>query len=125
MRLTVLILLLPVVTFLSGLWLLPRDVGDAVVGAFLVWWLLTTVVCFVRGCFIFRHHRRLAWCCFGVVLLQFFLGIVPLMGHVNVRHNAQTQSWWSNKSLQATRDGRSSSAVAEDVIHPACLSSGR
>jgi hypothetical protein len=31
----------------------------------------------------------------------------------------------SNKSLQATRDGRSSSAVAEDIISPACLSSGR
>ena len=32
---------------------------------------------------------------------------------------------WSNKSLQATRDGVSSSAIAEDVIRPACLSSGR
>jgi hypothetical protein len=31
----------------------------------------------------------------------------------------------ANKSLQATRDGRSSSAIAEDVISPACLSSGR
>jgi hypothetical protein len=31
----------------------------------------------------------------------------------------------SNKSLQATRDGRFSSAIAEDVINPACLSSGR
>ena len=29
-----------------------------------------------------------------------------------------------NKSLQATRDGRSSSAIAEDVISPARLSSG-
>ena len=28
----------------------------------------------------------------------------------------------SNKSLQATRDGGSSSAIAEDVISPACLS---
>jgi hypothetical protein len=31
----------------------------------------------------------------------------------------------SNKSLQATRDGGSSSAIAERVISPACLSSGR
>jgi len=31
----------------------------------------------------------------------------------------------SNKSLQATRDGAFSSAIAEDVISPACLSSGR
>ena len=30
-----------------------------------------------------------------------------------------------NKSLQATRDGRSSSAIAEDIISPACLSSER
>jgi len=31
----------------------------------------------------------------------------------------------ANKSLQAMRDGVSSSAIAEDVIRPACLSSGR
>jgi|GEM_PF-1824423 hypothetical protein len=30
-----------------------------------------------------------------------------------------------NKSLQATRDGVSGSAIAEDVTSPACLSSGR
>jgi hypothetical protein len=30
-----------------------------------------------------------------------------------------------NKSLQATRDGAFGSAIAEDVIRPACLSSGR
>ncbi len=30
-----------------------------------------------------------------------------------------------NKSVQATRDGVSSSAIAEDVIRPACLSLGR
>jgi hypothetical protein len=32
---------------------------------------------------------------------------------------------WPNKSLQATRDGVTSSAVADYVINPACLSSGR
>ena len=31
----------------------------------------------------------------------------------------------SNKSLQATRDGVSSSAFADHVINPACLSFGR
>ena len=30
-----------------------------------------------------------------------------------------------NQSLQATRDGALSFAIAEDVISPACLSSGR
>jgi hypothetical protein len=32
---------------------------------------------------------------------------------------------WPDKSLQATRDGRSSSAMAEDIIRPASLGSGR
>jgi len=32
---------------------------------------------------------------------------------------------WSNKSLQATRDGRSSSAIEEAIINPACLISER
>jgi len=31
----------------------------------------------------------------------------------------------ANKSLQATRDDALSSAIAEGVISPACLSSGR
>ena len=31
---------------------------------------------------------------------------------------AHRRAMWSNKSLQATRDGRSSSAIAEDVIQP-------
>jgi hypothetical protein len=30
-----------------------------------------------------------------------------------------------NKSLQATQDGALSSAIADNVISPACLSSGR
>jgi len=47
----------------------------------------------------------------------------------------ETMKPWHNKSLQPTRDGRfrrrcamarqSSSAIAEDVIRPACLSTGR
>jgi hypothetical protein len=37
----------------------------------------------------------------------------------------QTTMTWPNKSLQATRDGGSSSAIAEDIIRPARLSSGR
>ena len=32
---------------------------------------------------------------------------------------------WPNKSLQPTRDGVFSSAIADYVISPACLSSGR
>ena len=54
-----------------------------------------------------------------------FLGSLPPAG----------RGWSANKSLQATRDGgflrrqgyggQASSAIAEDVISPACLSSGR
>jgi hypothetical protein len=37
-----------------------------------------------------------------------------------------TESEFSHSlSLQATRDGRSSSAIADYIISPACLSSGR
>ena len=42
-----------------------------------------------------------------------------------MRDICDMQELWSNKSLQATRDGGSSSAIADDVISPACLSSGR
>ena len=38
---------------------------------------------------------------------------------------SQTTVSWSNKSLQATRDGRSSSASRFTLVGPACLSSGR
>src|SRR5271154_883232 len=37
----------------------------------------------------------------------------------------ELESTWSNKLLQATRDGTLSSTFADDVINPACLSSGR
>jgi len=41
------------------------------------------------------------------------------------RHSPPHTNMTANKSLQATRDGALSSAFAEDVINPACLSSGR
>jgi hypothetical protein len=87
MKLTVLVLLLPLMTFLCGVFLLPRDAGNAVVATFLVWWLLTAVVCFGRGCFIFRRHGGLAWCCFGVVFLQVVLAILPVLGDHSFRHS--------------------------------------
>src|SRR5208283_5398502 len=76
MRLTVFILLLPVIIFFSGFLMASRIDGPAVI-VFLVIWMLASIACFVRGLFIFDSHRRLAWCCFLVALLQFSLAIVP------------------------------------------------
>jgi hypothetical protein len=42
----------------------------------------------------------------------------------NLSH-LQLESTWSNKSLQATQDGVSSSASRFTLVGPACLSSGR
>ena len=47
-------------------------------------------------------------------------------GHDNTTNGkSQATRKWSNKSLQATRDGRSSSASRFTFFDPACLSSGR
>lgn len=46
-------------------------------------------------------------------------------GTVKKLKHAPPQKTQANKSPQARRDGRFSSAIAEDVIRPACLSRGR
>jgi cytochrome bd-type quinol oxidase subunit 2 len=79
MRLTIFILLLPVVMFFVFVFLLRSHASDMLELPFFIFWILTALVCFVRGLFIFRQHRRLAWCCFGVTLLQFILAILPLL----------------------------------------------
>jgi hypothetical protein len=61
----------------------------------------------------------------GLVICGYcFWQVLVIPGYVEAvkRHLTSKRS---NKLLQATRDGRSSSAVAEDVISPACLSSER
>jgi hypothetical protein len=42
-------------------------------------WLLAAAACFIRGLFIWRSHRRLALCCFAVVMLQLPFLFFPLI----------------------------------------------
>ena len=79
MRLTIFILTLPVVMFFGFVFLLRSHASDAFEIPFFIVWIFTALVCFVRGFFIFRQHRRLAWCCFGVALLQVVLAILPAL----------------------------------------------
>jgi hypothetical protein len=66
---TMLVLFLPVVMFSGFLAFHGSDAANATFAL----WMFTTVVCFIRGLFILRRHRRLAWCCIGVALLQIIL----------------------------------------------------
>ena len=77
MRLTVLNLLLPTIIFLIGFFM-PGEVAEAVIGVLVAIWMIATVGCIIRGIYIFRSHRRLAWCCFLVALLQILLAVVPV-----------------------------------------------
>jgi hypothetical protein len=79
MKLTIFILLLPVVMFFGFMFLLRSHASDTLELPFFIFWIFTALVCFVRGLFIFRQHRRLAWCCFGVTLLQVVLAILPAL----------------------------------------------
>ena len=79
MKLTIFILLLPVMIFLSGLILVSRPATDAQIQIFLGVWAAASLVCFIRGFFIFRQHQRLAWCCFIIALLQVVFAILPLL----------------------------------------------
>jgi hypothetical protein len=77
MRLTLLIMLLPVMMFFGFLFALKHNALE--LPGFILW-ILATLVCVVRGIVIFRQHRRLAWCCFGVALLQVVLVVFPFVG---------------------------------------------
>jgi hypothetical protein len=77
MRLTMLVLLLPVMMFFGFLFVIHR--GDALaIPAFIIW-ISTTLVCFGRGFYIFRKQRYLALCCFAVACMQIILAILPAL----------------------------------------------
>jgi hypothetical protein len=64
MRLTLLILLLPVAIFFGWILLQPRlgEAGDSLIPIWFTIWMFATLVCFVWGFFIFRRYRRLVQC---------------------------------------------------------------
>jgi hypothetical protein len=63
------------------------DAGGAMALAVFILWILATLACFIGGFVFFRRQRRLAWCCFAVVLLQVILAILPALADINVRHS--------------------------------------
>jgi hypothetical protein len=79
MKLTISILILPVVIFLAGISLIPRGAGFIWIQLFLGVWALASLLCFIHGFFIFRQHQRLAWCCFVVATVQLVLAILPAL----------------------------------------------
>ena len=65
----------------------------------------------------------------GLLLLIFVMNFMTARARAIQQHSSIETSpvvaMWSNKSLQVTRDGRSSSASRFTSFGPACLSSGR
>jgi hypothetical protein len=81
MKLTIVILLLPL-GLLMGTMIANRDfdaftLPDSLAIPFYFLWIAATLVCLIRGCFIFRHHRFLALCCFAVAVSQIALALMP------------------------------------------------
>jgi hypothetical protein len=72
MRLTVFILLLPLMIFFFGLVFMKHSSAYAALW-FFSFWALASLVCFVWGLVILRRHRRLACCCIAVAALQILL----------------------------------------------------
>ena len=111
--------LLPLVLMLS-----ENDIGNGIGYVFAWLWILSSIGCVVWGFYIMRRYRGLARACLAVGFLHVALVVLlPLLARAKMRTSLDAPV--PNKSLQATQDGRSSSAVAEHVIRPACLSSGR
>jgi hypothetical protein len=74
MKLTLFLLLLPWLAFFGFVYDSAPPLG--------MFWIFTILVCLVRGIYVFRLHRLLAFCCFAVALVQIFLVLLPeLMRH--------------------------------------------
>ena len=79
MKLTIFILLLPIVIFVTGILMIHRPASDTMIETFLGVWAAASLLCFIRGFFIFRHRRWLAWCCFIVAAVQIVFAILPAL----------------------------------------------
>src|ERR1700722_16612878 len=75
---TILMLLLPVATLLGFVFAWHQHY-EGLTFELLILWILTAIICFVRGLFIHHYNRGLAWCCFGVAVLPLPVLVVPLM----------------------------------------------
>ena len=73
MKLTIFILLLPVVTFLVGVFGTPLIQGIS-----FVTYLLSSVACLVWGFYISRRSRILGWLCIAVGVAPLILMLLPV-----------------------------------------------
>jgi hypothetical protein len=80
MKLTIFILLLPWAILLVVGALVHLGINYGWIFLCLGPWMLASLVCFIRGLFIFRRHQRLAWCCFINAAIQLILAIWPELG---------------------------------------------
>jgi hypothetical protein len=69
MKLTMLILLLPVMAFLVGL--VGTRFSHTFHPAFFWVWFLSSIICLERGFRIFRHGRLLGWTCIANGIIPF------------------------------------------------------
>ena len=78
MRLTIHILVLPVMMILGGFFFGRRSdmYSQVLCEAFFYLWIATALVCFVRGFIIWRQHRYLALGCFAVALAPIGLAFI-------------------------------------------------
>ena len=73
MKVTAIILALPIVMTLLAV----EGVIDHPL--FFCFWLLSAVVCLVRGCFIVRRKQLLGWLCILAACIQMFLASPPVL----------------------------------------------
>jgi len=79
MKLTPIILLLPVASFYFA-W--SEAIG---VAAMLTLWILSIVVCLGWGVYVSRQSRLLGWLCVVVALIQLFIMLMPVTARAKVR----------------------------------------
>ena len=76
--------------------------------------------------FFVSFKRARSWATYGMLCIGFaLLLLLNVAGCRKALQSLENITMMPNKSLLATRDGAGSSAIADYVISPACLSSGR
>jgi len=78
------------------------NAGDALELPLFILWMLATLACFLRGLFIFRKHRSLAYCCLVIALIQIAINIPHLMATLQPSRSVQLQASRPNTALEPT-----------------------
>ena len=88
MKLTPFILLLPFLILSTALF--GRSYCVRFGAVMFIAWLLSTVVCFGWGFYIYRQHRFVGWLCLVVSSIQFFILLMPVIVDCGVK----VQKWF-------------------------------